>query len=89
MIQHETRGDPQLRRHILEAFDQQLRQRTLFHSNIPHSPRWQVTPRMAAMQQLELKWFIYSKWTFIFDRPALSCICNLPDRFDVIPEFVT
>lgn len=44
---------------------------------------------MAAMQQLELKWFIYSKWTFIFDHPALSCICNLPDRFDVIPEFVT
>ena len=44
---------------------------------------------MMAMQQLEPNWFIYSKWTFIFDHAALSCFRNLPDRFDVIPEFVT
>lgn len=44
---------------------------------------------MVAMQQLEPNLVIYSKWTFIFDHAALSCFRNLPDRVDVIPEFVT
>ncbi|MDX8520248.1 hypothetical protein [Mesorhizobium dulcispinae] len=35
VIQHETRRHPQLRRHILKPFDQQLRQRTFFHSHYP------------------------------------------------------
>ncbi|CAH2395242.1 hypothetical protein MES4922_120043 [Mesorhizobium ventifaucium] len=82
MVEHETRRDSQLRRHILEPFDQQLRQRTLFHSAIPHFPRWQVTPPMVAMQQLELNWFKYSKWTFNLGHAALSWFRNLPERLE-------
>ncbi|WP_167484043.1 hypothetical protein [Mesorhizobium tamadayense] len=78
-----------MRRHILEPFDQQLRQRTFFHPEIPHSPGWQVTPGTPATQQLELKWLEYSNWTFNFGHAALSWFRNLPDRSGVSPEFVT
>lgn len=44
---------------------------------------------MVAMQQLELNWFKYSKWTFNFDHAALSWFRNLPERLKVIPEFAT